>query len=101
MNEKVYTLGEIRAIVAPIARAYGIAAMYLFGSYARGEATAQSDIDLRVEKGAVRSLFVLGGLYSDLEQCFDKRLDIVSTQGLSPAFLSRIAQEEVLIYQAS
>jgi len=44
-------LGEIRSIANPIARRYNIAALYLFGSYARGEATAQSDLDFRVDRG--------------------------------------------------
>ena len=36
MYEKVYSLDEIKSIAAPIAEQYGVAAMYLFGSYARG-----------------------------------------------------------------
>ena len=44
-------LDEIRSIANPIARRYNIAALYLFGSYARGEATAQSDLDFRVDRG--------------------------------------------------
>ena len=34
MSEKVYTIEEIRALVAPIAQAYGVERIYLFGSYA-------------------------------------------------------------------
>ena len=51
MSDKIYTIDEIKAIAAPIARSYGVAAMYLFGSYARGEATEKSDLDFRIEKG--------------------------------------------------
>ena len=42
MSEKVYSLDEIRSIAAPIAARHGVAALYLFGSYARGEATENS-----------------------------------------------------------
>ena len=49
MSDKIYTLDEIRSIANPIAQRYNIAALYLFGSYARGEATAQSDLDFRVD----------------------------------------------------
>ena len=45
MTEKIYSVEEIRQIAAPLARQYGIGALYLFGSYARGEARANSDID--------------------------------------------------------
>lgn len=98
MSDKIYTLDEIKAIAHPIAKRYGIAALYLFGSYARGEATPQSDIDFRVDRGNLVDLLELGGLFSDLEDSFQKNLDVLTTQMLSPAFLSSIRAEEVLIY---
>ena len=98
MNDKVYTLDEIRSIAVPIARRYDIAALYLFGSYARGQATSASDIDFRVDRGGMTDLLALGGLYSDLESGFGKKTDVLTTQMLSPAFLNRIRPEEVLIY---
>lgn len=98
MTDKVYTLNEIKAIAGPIASRYGIAALYLFGSYARGEATPLSDMDFRVDREGVTDMLALGGLYSDLEESFDKKLDVLTTQMLSPAFLNRIRPEEVQIY---
>lgn len=98
MSGKVYTLDEIRHIASPIARRYDIAALYLFGSYARGEATPDSDLDFRVDRYGMKDLLELGGLYSDLEAGFDKPLDVLTTQMLSPAFLDRVRREEVLIY---
>ena len=98
MSDKVYSLEEIRSIAEPIARRYEIAALYLFGSYARGEATPQSDLDFRVDRGNMTDLLELGGLYSDLEAGFPKKLDVLTTQMLSPDFLARTREEEVLIY---
>ena len=98
MSDKVYTLDEIKSIAVPIARRYNIAAMYLFGSYARGEATGSSDIDFRVDRGGMKNMLELGGLYSDLEVGFDKKLDVLTTQMLTPEFLNSIRPEEVLIY---
>jgi hypothetical protein len=99
MSDKIYTLDEIRSIVNPIARRYNIAALYLFGSYARGEATAQSDLDFRVDRGQLTDLLELGGLYSDLEAGFSqKKLNVLTTQMLSSAFLAKIRSDEVLIY---
>ena len=45
----VYTIDDLRRIIAPIAEQYGLRAVYVFGSYARGEANADSDIDLLVD----------------------------------------------------
>ena len=98
MNDKIYTLDEIRAIATPIAKNYGVAALYLFGSYARGEATPESDLDFRIERGQIRTFFELGGLYSDLADKFQKDMDLLTSQNIEPDFLAHIKPEEVLIY---
>ena len=98
MNDRVYTLDEIKHIAYPIAQRYGIAAFHLFGSYARGEATPQSDIDFRVDRGNLVDLLELGGLFSELEYAFQKKVHVVTTQMLSPTFLNSIRTEEILIY---
>ncbi len=98
MCDKIYTITEIKAIAAPIAKQHGVAAMYLFGSYARGEATAQSDVDFRIEKGRLCSSFQLASLQLDLEKGLQKEMDVLTTQMLSPTFLQTIHPEEVLIY---
>lgn len=98
MINKVYTLDEIKQIAQPLAQRYGIAALYLFGSYARNEATPQSDIDFRVDRGDLVDLLELGGLFSDLEDTFQKKVHVVTTQMLSPEFLNSICAEEILIY---
>lgn len=98
MCDKIYSIDEIKNIVTPIAKKYGVDKVYLFGSYARGEAAAGSDLDFRVDKGALRGLFALGGMYCDLEEKFQKKLDLLTTASLDEAFLNRIKNDEVLIY---
>ena len=55
----VYKIEEIAERVRPIAEKYNIDKVYLFGSYARGEATEESDVDLRIDytELAFKSLF--------------------------------------------
>ena len=100
MSDKIYTLDEIKAIAAPIARQYGVAAMYLFGSYARGDMTSGSDIDLRIDKGSIRG-FQLAGLLLDLEDSLGVPVDLVPTTSLDSHFLDSIRKDEVLLYEAS
>lgn len=57
---KTYTLNEIKAIVSRLARQYGAERIYLFGSYARGDMTNDSDIDLRIDKGSIRGFQLAG-----------------------------------------
>jgi predicted nucleotidyltransferase len=93
-----YTIDEIRKKAAPIAARYGVDSLYLFGSYARGAADVNSDLDFRVDSGRIRDLFELGGLYSDLESALQTKIDVVMTEGLSDEFLREIRRDEVLIY---
>lgn len=98
MTSRVYSVDEIRKMVIPIAERYGVENVYLFGSYARGEATSESDVDLRIDKGRLKGLLMLGAMYSDLEDCFDKNLDLLTTGSLDNDFLQRISGEEILLY---
>lgn len=87
----VYTISEIRELVAHIVLKYHIPALFLFGSYARGEATEDSDIDLLVDTTGTEltSLLRLGALYCDLEDAFSKPIDLIA--------LSSIEQESSLV----
>lgn len=98
MCDKVYTLDEIKALSMPIAMRHGVAELYLFGSYARGEATPDSDLDFRIEKGRIRNVIELGSFLNDIEDAFQKNADVLTTQMLSEDFLESIRPEEVLIY---
>ena len=52
----IYTIEEIKEKTIPIAKKYGIDSMSLFGSYARGEATENSDVDFYIDKGDIKGL---------------------------------------------
>ena len=95
-----YSVEEIKEIVAVLAAQYGADRVYLFGSYARGDADADSDIDLRIDKGSIRGL-QMGGLAADLEDAFGIPVDLVPTGSLDSKFLKAISDDEVLLYEAS
>lgn len=59
-NTTVYTIDQLRSIVAPYVRSRGFVSAHLFGSYARGEADGTSDIDILVDRGKARALAVCG-----------------------------------------
>lgn len=113
MTKKVYTIPELRALVEPIAQRYQVDTLYLFGSYARGEADEDSDIDLRVDGGSFHSLFAWGNLYAELEDTLQKKLDMVMTDALREklqdphagnafrVFIRNMKQDEVVLYAKS
>jgi predicted nucleotidyltransferase len=95
----IYSISDIKKIVNPVAKNYGVEKMWVFGSYARGEATSESDIDFRVDGGDIKGYFTLGGLYCDLEEAFGKKIDLLTTGSLEDDFLEYIAKDEVIIYE--
>ena len=97
-GNKVYTLEEIRAKAVPIAKKYGVKKLSLFGSYARGEADAQSDLDFLVDDGEIKSLFKYLDFVYDLEGEFGCHVDAVSTGIQNKKFLSEIQKDEVILY---
>jgi predicted nucleotidyltransferase len=107
----VYTLEEIRERILPIALKYHIPAVYVFGSYARGTATEDSDIDLLVDTAGTKltSMFALGGLYNDLEAALGKTIDLVTVRSLQQPtkmpsqldFRENVLRERVPLYHAA
>lgn len=91
------TIEDIRRKITPICRSYGIERLYLFGSYARGEAGADSDIDFRLDKGRVRGVQI-GGLYMDLQEALQQKVDLLTTNQFSSDFLKQIQAEEIVLY---
>ena len=102
-----YTIDEIKIRITPIAQKYKLAAVYLFGSYARGDANENSDIDLLVDlSGSTVRGILLGQLYSDLEQALETSIDLVTVSSLKQPimhnsdklFRDTINKERKIIY---
>lgn len=97
-NGKVYSIDELVEMIAPVARELGVERIYLFGSYARGEATPDSDVDILIDSGEIDSYFGIGRLYSRLNRALEKDLNIVSSDA-NPSFIERIRSDLVLVYE--
>ena len=89
----------IKKIITPIARSYGVKRIYLFGSYAKGSATEDSDIDLLIEKGKPMSLLKLSGMRQSVEEALAHPVDLVSTSGIEDEFYQEIVGTEILLYE--
>ena len=77
INPDVLTIKKIKEIILPILFKHDIYEVYLFGSYARGEAKNTSDIDIYCEAGNVKTLIDQGFLEDELEEALGKDVDIV------------------------
>ena len=76
----------------------GLRSVSLFGSYSKGTARRDSDVDLKIEKGSVMSLFQLSGLRLDIEDALSVPVDLVTNDSSDREFLDMIAKDEVLLY---
>ena len=65
INPSVLTIKQIKERIKPIMEKHGIKDVYLFGSYARGEAKSSSDIDIYCDKGDVDTLYK--ATYNDMK----------------------------------
>lgn len=77
----VYSFEEIAERVRPVAEKYGLKSVYLFGSYARGNAGDDSDVDLLVDAERVHG-FRFFGMYDDFCTALEKKVDMVTLDSL-------------------
>ena len=98
------TVSDIKELVKPVCRKYDVQEAYLFGSYARGEATDKSDVDIRIVRGnspKLRSLFRISGFRLDLMDALDRDVDLLTCLPhgpLSEPFLQNLKKDEIKIY---
>lgn len=99
LKKQILTMDKIRQSITEVSKKYGVKRVLLFGSYARGEAGTDSDIDLRIDKGEIKGLFQLSGYRLALEKKLNIKVDIVTTESFSEEFLKNIGKEEIVLYE--
>ncbi|WP_347713041.1 nucleotidyltransferase domain-containing protein [uncultured Fretibacterium sp.] len=104
------TKEHIAALVQPVAKKYGIKAIWLFGSRARGDNRPDSDVDLLIRlDGAAVNGFAIGGIYNDLNTAIpDIDVDMIEESALEDKlknlnrshvnFKKNVMRERVLLY---
>lgn len=75
MTEKVYTTQQIKTMLQPIFIDYNVKKAVLFGSYAKGSAQKNSDVDILVDSG-LRGLAFFG-LLEDVTTTLEKNVDMI------------------------
>ena len=101
MSDKIYSISNIQALLAPVFQSYNIKKAILFGSYAKGLAAKNSDVDILVDSGLKGLAFF--GLLEDVVTALDKNVDLLDTSQVIPdsAVDKEIANSGVLIYDRS
>lgn len=77
INPNILTIKQIKEKILPVLSKHNINEVYLFGSYARGEAKATSDVDIYCEAGNIKTFIDQGFLEEELENSLGKKVDIL------------------------
>ena len=99
MDNRIFTMENITAMVKPLAEKYRVKEIYLFGSYARGEADEKSDLDFLVFGGENFKLTNVLALGEDLREVLKKKVDIFEIREVNQdsEFYKTIMIEKVLV----
>ena len=99
MNNEVFTIENIIQLVKPIAEKYRVKNIYLFGSYARNEAKADSDIDFLVYGGEGFKLTMIFALAEELRETFNKNVDVFEIHEINTEseFYNTVMKERLLV----
>ncbi len=104
-NSDILTQDAIRLLILPVAKKYKLGKIYLFGSYARGEATSESDIDLMIEGCNIDGFQGYQQLVDAFQKALGKGADIAEYEAVMQnttrsgrRFLEHFEKDKVLIY---
>jgi uncharacterized protein len=86
-------LQQKRTEILQIAEHHGASNLRVFGSVARGDDIAASDLDLLVDMEPERSFLDIVGLSQALEELLERRVDVLTDASLHPALRARILAE--------
>ena len=77
VNKSILTIRQIKERILPILNKHQINEVYLFGSYARGEANNKSDVDIYCEPGDIKTFIDQGFLEDELKKSLRKDVDVI------------------------
>ncbi len=99
MCDTVYSVDEIKTVLFPIFVRYNVKKAVLFGSYVKGLADKNSDVDLLLDSGLRGLKFI--GLIEDVRSALDKEVDVFDETHIIPnsKIDSEISKDGVVIYE--
>jgi hypothetical protein len=89
--------GITREQILEIAHRHGARNVRVFGSFARGEATAESDLDLLIDLEPEKGLFEIVAIKLDLENLLGRNVDVLTKNALSKYIRDDVIQSAVAL----
>lgn len=101
----ILSLDALRYLVRPIAKRNRLQSVFVFGSYARGEATSESDVDLMIEGGDIQTADDFFSISKQLSDVLGKEVDLVMADAArrnqtraGKRFMSHFERDKVVLY---
>lgn len=88
------TISEIKNLITPVLKKYGVKRASLFGSIVKGDRTENSDVDILVELPETATLLELAELKIELEEILEKKVDVLTYDSLHHLLKDKILQEQ-------
>ena len=92
------TVERIKEVVAKVGEKYVIKNAYSFGSYAKGTANEDSDVDILIDKGEIKGLQLSGFRLDLIDELGGADIDVVTEKSARRRFLQLISNDRTLIY---
>ena len=96
INPSILTIKQIKQRIKPVMERHNIKEVYLFGSYARGEANRNSDVDIYCERGDVDSLFKAVDFNEELEAALGKKVDVITIGSHMHEYFRQQLEEDMI-----
>ncbi len=96
VRPSVLKLSTIKSALKEVLGKHRISRIYLFGSYARGEATSESDVDILCDKGDISTLIEQGNLEEELEERLGKKVDLVFTTSYMDDYFKEQIEKDLI-----
>ena len=94
INPNVLSIKQIKERIKPVIEKHGIKEVYLFGSYARGEANRDSDVDIYCDTGDIKTLIDQGFFEEDLVSALGKEVDVIFIGSTMDAYFKEQLEED-------
>lgn len=96
INPSVLTIKQIKERIKPVMEKHGVREVYLFGSYARGEANSNSDVDIYCDKGDVDTLYKALDFDAELEKALGKKVDVITIGSKMHNYFKQQIEEDMI-----
>ena len=96
IDSKVLTIKAIKERIKPVMDKHNVKDVYLFGSYARGEATSKSDVDIYCDSGDLKTLYDEVNFKEELKNALNKEVDVVTIGSNMNDYFKKQLEEDMI-----